>query len=98
MKEIFVVGSSGHALVVDIVEKEQRCNVAGVFDHFKPQTAVVSGYSILGGHRDIPRLSAEMGVNHTIIGIGDNWDRYSVYMEIAASFPNMHFATCVHPS
>lgn len=99
MEKIFVVGSAGHALVVeDIIAKEQRFNVVGLLDPFRTPGTVISGYPVLGGQADIPRLSADMGVRHTVIAIGDNWDRYSVYREVAASCPQITFPTSIHPS
>ena len=98
MEKILIVGSSGHALVVvDIVENEHRYKIFGLIDPFKEADTVVSGYSILGSHKDMPRLSKEMGAFKTIVGIGDNWDRYSVYEEIKIICADMKFASTRHP-
>ena len=49
MKNIAIVGSSGHArVIIDIVQQEKKFNIVGLLDRFRNVGEHVLGYPILG--------------------------------------------------
>ena len=56
MKNIIIIGSSGHGkVVIDILEKENKYFIAGLFDDkYERAGAAFFGYEILGKIYSIP--------------------------------------------
>lgn len=101
MEKIFLIGSSGHGKVVcDIVEKEQKFEVAGFLDDDKSKIGFqFYGYQTLGSVDDISALAEEHGAGHSIICIGDNFTRKKTAEKIEyLTDGKMKFASAVHPS
>jgi len=97
--KIVIVGSSGHAkVVIDIVEREGRYEIAGLLDHVRARGEQTLGYEVLGREGDLPRLLSDFGVNGAIVGIGDNYVRSQVVQRIAQLCPGLRFVSAVHPS
>jgi sugar O-acyltransferase (sialic acid O-acetyltransferase NeuD family) len=99
MDNIIIIGSSGQArVVIDIVRREGRFNIAGLIDRFRTPGEQTLGYSVLGGEEDIPHLMVAHGVTGAIIAIGDNFVRASVACAVSANNPGLGYKTAVHPS
>jgi len=99
MKNIVIVGSSGHAkVIIDIIEKENKYNIIGLIDAFRPIGDKVFDYSIIGEEKDIPSLIKEHSIYGCIIAIGDNWVRKIVSDKINDLNTSIKFITTIHPS
>ncbi len=96
---IFIIGSSGHAkVIIDIVEKEGKYEIAGLIDSYKNKGEETLGYKIIGTEKDLPQLLASFPGASIIIAIGDNWIRHLVKEKITAIAPELKFASTIHPS
>lgn len=99
MENIIIIGSSGHAkVIIDIVEKENKYNIAGLTDKFREKDEEVSGYRIIGKEEDIAKLLKKHNISGGIIAIGDNWTRSRVCENIKSIRPDFRFVTAIHPS
>ncbi len=99
MKNIVVIGSSGHAkVIIDIVEKEKKYTIVGLLDKFKAKGEVVLGYKIIGSEDDLADLIAKHKLMSGIVAIGDNWQRKRVSDDITTKFKEFEFVSTVHPS
>lgn len=99
MKDIIIIGASGHASVVlDCIEKEKRYRVIGFIDSFKSKGELFFGHSILGTEDDLPNIMASNEIFGGIIAIGDNWSRKVIADKIKSIYPNFKYITAVHPS
>ncbi len=96
---IFIFGASDHArVVIDIVELEERYQILGLFDSFKPEGTKVMGYEVLGNEEAFTHYANRLGESSCIIGIGDNASRCRVAHDLRGRMPGISFATAVHPS
>lgn len=99
MKNILIIGASGHSkMIIDIVKKHNKYNVIGLIDSFKSIGEDVFGYKIIGNENDIPSLIKEHNIIGGIIGIGDNWTRKKIKETIEIKAPSLSFLSLVHPS
>lgn len=98
MKNIVIIGASGHgSVILDCIEKEGKYNVSGFVDSFKEKGTKQNGYEILGSEYDLPYLMEMFNVYGGIVAIGDNWTRKSVVDRISMIAPNFEFITSIHP-
>ncbi len=99
MKNIVVIGASGHAkVIIDIIEQQNEYQIVGLIDSFKAIGETVYTYKVLGTERDLPGLITQHELYGGIIAIGDNWTRMNMYMEMTAIAPNFTFIKAIHPS
>jgi len=98
-ENIVIIGTSGHSkVIVDIIEKENKYNIAGFLDLLKDTTESVLGYPIIGKQEDILKVIAQYQITGGIVAIGDNWVRHKVVKIITNIFPNFVFIKAIHPS
>ncbi|MFT6396292.1 MAG: sugar O-acyltransferase (sialic acid O-acetyltransferase NeuD family) [Bradymonadia bacterium] len=96
---IVIVGSSGHARVVlDIVERQAKYQVAGFIDSFRKVGVLESGYEILGDEEALRDLVKKHQLVGVVVAIGDNHIRRRVSQKVAAIVPELEFVSAVHPS
>lgn len=99
MKNVLIYGASGHSkMIIDILIKNEKYNIIGLIDSYKPINTDVYGYKILGDLELLPSLLKKHNVYGMIIGIGDNNARYNAYKNIVSIAPNVEFIPVVHPS
>ncbi|MAZ66490.1 MAG: transferase [Kangiellaceae bacterium] len=99
MKNICIIGSSGHAgAAIDVIEKEGRYCITGLIDRFREPNEVVHGYPILGSEDNLPELCNSLALYGVFVAIGDNLVRSRVVEYIKNSCPSLPFITAVHPS
>ncbi len=99
MKNIVIIGASGHGSVVqDCIENEGTYNVVGFIDSFKRKGKLHNGKRVLGTENDLPRLKKKFDLQGGIVAIGDNWTRKQLVQKINQIVPNFVFVTAVHPS
>jgi sugar O-acyltransferase (sialic acid O-acetyltransferase NeuD family) len=99
MKNIVIIGSSGHAkVIIDIVQQESKYNIVGLLDSFRSVGEQTMGYSILGNEKDLPDLMESHSLKGVIIAIGDNFIRSEVAARIREISPDLPFVSAIHPS
>src|SRR5258706_13445047 len=96
---IVVIGASGHAkVVIDVIEKQGKYQVAGLIDSLKPAGESLYGYEILGAEDKLAALFANGDIYGGVVTIGDNWTRHLVVEKVRSVSPNFKFVTAVHAS
>lgn len=98
MKNIVIVGSSGHAkVIIDILGQEGKYRVVGLIDRFRDVGEETMGYPVLGKEEDLPELMAVHALKGVIVAIGDNFVRSNVVARIKEISPDLPFVTAIHP-
>jgi len=98
MKNIVIVGASGHgSVVLDIIEKEAKYKVVGFIDTYKSKGRLHNGYEILGKEEELPYLMDKFNFSAGIVAIGDNWIRNEIVDKISKIVPEFDFVSAVHP-
>lgn len=98
MKNIVLVGSSGHAkVVIDIVEKAGQYRIVGLIDGFRAVGEETLGCPVLGNEADLPRLIEAHGVEGAIVAIGDNHVRGRVSGSLARDVAQLRLVSAIHP-
>jgi sugar O-acyltransferase (sialic acid O-acetyltransferase NeuD family) len=99
MRNILVIGSSGHArVIIDAIERQDQFRIAGVIDTFKPVGHSCLGYRVLGDELRLPDIIRGHNIHGGVIAIGDNWVRHQVADRIRCAVPGFEFMTVIHPS
>lgn len=98
MKKVAIFGVSGHAKVItDIIEKEKKFELAGFVDNSLPVGTECLGYKVIGNDPSLGDLIKEYDIFGGVIGIGDNYRRFSVKKEIDRLVSDFNFVNCIHP-
>lgn len=98
MKNIIIIGASGHAkVIVDVIEKQSLYKISGFVDSARALGESVSGYQVLGTETDIPALTKAHTIEGFIIAIGDNTVRSVVANKIKSISPHAEFISAIHP-
>lgn len=98
MKNVVIIGASGHgSVVLDILEKEGKYNVVGFIDTYKGKARLKNGYEILGSEDELPLLMDKFNFSAGIVAIGDNWIRKVVADRISEIVPKFRFVSTIHP-
>ena len=98
MQRIVIAGASGYArVVIDIVEREHRYEIAGLIDSFQPRGTPCFGYEVLGSELQLLGLCERYDIMGAIIAIGDNFQRHRLHTSISTLVPQIQFPSCVHP-
>ena len=98
VKNILIIGASGHAkVIIDIVEKQHVFNIVGLIDTYKKKGTKLDDYKILGSEDDLPKIISTYNVFGGIIAIGDNFSRMKIFEKIAKRIPDFQFVTAIHP-
>lgn len=99
MKNIVIIGASGHgSVVLDCLEKEGKYNVIGFADSYKKKGSYINGYQVLGSDIELPYLINRFEITGGIVAIGDNWTRKIVAERIHKIVPNFEFINAIHPN
>jgi len=98
-EQIIIIGSSGHAkVIIDIIEKSNQYEIAGLTNANPIIGETVLDYNILGTDDDLASIIDKHTITNFFIAIGDNWTRKNVQQKIIAQFPKAAFPTLIHPS
>lgn len=98
MKSILIFGAGGHAkVIVDIIEKQGKYNIAGFVDKYCSKNTVFMGYTVLGDDSSLKDIVSNYEICGGVIGIGDNSIRSKVRDLIIQVIPNFEFINCIHP-
>jgi FlaA1/EpsC-like NDP-sugar epimerase len=94
MENIIVVGSSGHArALIEAVQCENRYQIAGLVDTFKPVGYSCLGFPVLGDELQLPGIVSQNTISGAVVAIGDNWVRHRMVSRIRSAVPNLSFVT-----
>lgn len=98
MKNIVIFGSGGHAkVIVDIIEKQGKFNIAGFIDSSSEKNTVIMEYKVIGDTSSLKDIVFSYEIYGGIIGIGDNSIRAKIRDKVIKVIPNFKFVNCVHP-
>jgi len=98
MKNIVIIGASGHgSVVLDCLEREGKYNVIGFADSYKKKGSYINGYQVLGSEIELPYLINRFEITGGIVAIGDNWTRKKVVDRILKIAPQFSFVNTIHP-
>lgn len=94
MKNLIIIGASGHAAVVVQAAKAAGLNIIGHLAD-KPST-----YSIclLGTVNDLASLLTNHKDSSVFVAIGDNHVRRNLVSQLLGLYPRIRFASIIHPS
>ena len=99
MKQLLVVGSSGHAsAVLEAIELQGEFEVGGLLDSCEPKGARKHGYPICGAMEEAAELSDAYTCRSFFVAIGDNCARWKISQRLAATIRDVEFPAVVHPS
>jgi sugar O-acyltransferase (sialic acid O-acetyltransferase NeuD family) len=98
-KRILLFGGGNQVhYTIDIIEKENKYEIAGIIDSVHPIGTDRYGYNVLGRQDDLIGIVEEHKIDAGLITIGDNWSRYKVYNSIIEQMPSFEFVNAIHPS
>ncbi len=98
MNKIIILGASGHSKVlIDIIEQQNHFQIVGLIDRPEKVGQNLLTYKVIGTDEDLGNLLTHHSVDTIAIGIGDNFIRSLVFAKTAQKFPNIKFATLIHP-
>jgi sugar O-acyltransferase (sialic acid O-acetyltransferase NeuD family) len=99
MKKILLFGGGNQVhYTIDIIEKENKYEIAGIIDSVHPIGADRYGYKVLGRQENLTQIVEEYKIDAGLITIGDNWSRSIVYNAIIKQMPSFEFVNAIHPS
>lgn len=95
MKNLIIIGSSGHAkVVIDMAEKTMLYNIIGLIDDYKTIGTQTSGHKVIGTISDIGKLNSSD--TYFFIAVGNNWSRYMIYNRLSEL--GLKYVSIIHPS
>ncbi len=98
MKNILIIGASGHGgVVLDCIESKGKYNVLGFIDSFQKKGSEKFGHTILGNEYDILSLMEKHSIFGGIVAIGDNWIRNLMVQRILKISKSFNFISVIHP-
>jgi sugar O-acyltransferase (sialic acid O-acetyltransferase NeuD family) len=99
MKNILIIGSSGHAeVIIDIIEKCKDFRIVGLIDSFRKPGETTFNYPVLGGLDKVSAILSKYHVKTVFIAVGSNWNRHILQQELLKKNPDLKFATLIHPN
>lgn len=97
--KIIIIGAGGHSkVIVDIIQNEQKYEIAGFIDNNLPMGYKVLDYKVLGKEEEINTLINKHEIFGGIIAIGDNFKRSNVEKKIKQLRNEFKFINCIHPN
>ncbi len=68
-KKILLIGGGGHCRsVIDVIELEDRYEIAGIIVNDMPKGSKILGYEVIGGDEDLPKLREEF--SNVLVAVG----------------------------
>jgi len=99
MEKIVLFGAGGHTkYTIDIIERENKYEIAGILAPNLPKGSFFADYEILGAMDELVAICNNKGITGGVIAIGDNWIRRKVSLEILSIIPDFKFVSAIHPS
>ena len=86
MKKILLFGGGNQVhYTIDIIEKENKYEIAGIIDSVHPIGSERYGYKVLGRQDDLINIVNQYQIDAGLITIGDNYSRSIVYDSIISN-------------
>src|SRR5205085_109787 len=99
MKNLLMVGASGHAVSVsDVVERMGGWRIAGLLDNTIPAGTRRLGYEVLGRPEEVAEIATRRQIEGVLVAVGDNWVRRRLSNVLQSAAPELAFATAIHPT
>ncbi|MDH6018077.1 acetyltransferase [Vibrio splendidus] len=99
MKNIVVLGSSGHAkVIVEVIRKSNEYNIVGYIDNLRKVGESSLNLQVIGSESDLPTLISKHSLYGCFVAIGDNFTRKKVVDNIGKIAPSLKFVTAIHPN
>jgi len=96
--KILIIGAGGHSkVIVDIIQNEQKYEIAGFIDDNLPIGHKLLDYKVLGKKEEINTLINKHEIFGGIIAIGDNFIRSNIKKKITQLCNEFKFINCIHP-
>jgi len=98
MRNVVVIGTSGHAkVIVDILKKDSNYRLLGCLAHSKADIESFCGIPVLGEDAELSDLVERYQIHALVIGVGDNFRRSQIAARIQQFNPGVQFARAIHP-
>ena len=98
-KRILLFGGGNQVhYTIDIIEKENKYEIAGIIDSVHPIGTDRYGYNVLGRQDNLINIIKEYKIDAGLITIGDNWSRFKVHQAIIEQMPSFEFVNAIHQS
>ncbi len=98
LMKIIIIGAGGHSkVIVDIIKKERKYDIAGFIDNDLPIGHEIFDYKVLGKEDEINTLINKHEIFGGIIAIGDNFIRSNIEKKIKRLCNEFTFINCIHP-
>lgn len=99
MENIFLFGASDHCkYTIDIIEREGKYKIAGIFDKKLLPGDTFYSYKVLGYIDELLQLSKSLNISKGIVAIGDNFTRMKLANDIKSIIQDFKFVNAIHPS
>lgn len=99
MKNILIIGASGHGkVIVDIIEKQNKYRIQGFLDTYKQKGDKLFNYPILGTEDDLNDIVRKYDIYGCFIAIGDNYTRKVMAEKIVFLNSRIKFVNAIHPT
>ena len=83
---------------IDIIQKQNKFEIAGITDSIKAVGQELFGYKVIGRQEEIKDLVSSHGIEAGLITVGDNWSRKAIADAVALRAPGFKFVSAIHPS
>jgi len=83
---------------IDIIQKQNKFEIAGITDSIKAVGQELFGYKVIGRQEEIKELVSSHGIEAGLITVGDNWTRKAIYDAVTSRIPGFKFVSAIHPS
>jgi sugar O-acyltransferase (sialic acid O-acetyltransferase NeuD family) len=99
MRNIVVIGASGHGKVVlDALIKQGGWSILGFLDGRVPVGTMVEGFPVVGRDNELALLGQELECHAVGFGIGDNSIRRNFCESLRVAMPGVTLPTIIHPA
>jgi len=99
MKKVIIIGSSGHAkVIIDIFQCSNEYEILGIVDKNRKIGERFYKIAVIGHDEHVAELAANNKGCLFFVAIGDNLLRAHVKQQLLSFYPEIKFATAIHPS
>ncbi|WP_051605490.1 hypothetical protein [Sediminibacter sp. Hel_I_10] len=82
-------------VIIDILQDQPEYNIVGVIDSVQAIDSEFYGYKVIGRQNELERLSHAYNFHSGIVGLGDNYLREKVVLEIVAQLKDFKFINAI---
>lgn len=82
-------------VIIDMLQNQPEYTIIGIIDSIQPVGSVYYGHQVIGRQNDIKKLSETYDFQSGIVGLGDNYLREKVVLEILQQNENFKFINAI---